>query len=139
MSVELLFNRCISNNAYSTLQESTVRKRGRSLGGYARFNVADGLRHDSLNWQSLRLHPAVLIIGLSIGFFLLCSICKFVDDRLPDPILIADVADNPGRFIGERAFRQVERLVSLGPRVPGSYENEVQALELLLREIGLQG
>lgn len=42
---------------------------------------------------------------------------------------------NPGKFVAERAREHVAKLTSLGPRVAGSHENEVLAVDYLTSAI----
>jgi len=53
--------------------------------------------------------------------------------HLPPPVFVGK--SPPGTFIGERAFKKLEKIVSLGPRIAGSHANDVDTVELLLREI----
>lgn len=43
--------------------------------------------------------------------------------------------DNPNAFIAERAWADLKTLNDMGPRVSGSYTNEVLAVNFLKREI----
>jgi len=42
---------------------------------------------------------------------------------------------NPDRFIEERARKTLRALTSVGARPAGSYENEVLAVDLIVREL----
>lgn len=53
----------------------------------------------------------------------------------PDTITLAEEADHPGRFIGERAENTLLRLSKIGPKVVGSPANEQVAVHFLLSEI----
>lgn len=64
------------------------------------------------------------------------GVVVLVDSWLPPPVLLSEAQTKPGAFVGERAYKHLERLTSLGPRVAGSYENEVRSVDLLVREIG---
>ncbi|XP_063241668.1 endoplasmic reticulum metallopeptidase 1-like isoform X2 [Bacillus rossius redtenbacheri] len=55
--------------------------------------------------------------------------------RLPKPLMMDDVPGNPHRFISQRAMNHLAKLTKLGPRPAGSYENEVLAVKVILREI----
>jgi len=50
---------------------------------------------------------------------------------LPRPLNIKDEAKNPERFIAERAEINLQSLVALGPRVVGSRENELDAVNVI--------
>ena len=58
-----------------------------------------------------------------------------MDIRLPDPLRLTDVPTHPDRFIEERARRSLRALTSVGARPAGSYENEVLAVDLIVREL----
>lgn len=45
--------------------------------------------------------------------------------------------DNPDAFIAERAINDLKLLTDLGPRATGSYENEVLAVDFILRQIDM--
>ncbi|XP_005177919.1 endoplasmic reticulum metallopeptidase 1 [Musca domestica] len=53
----------------------------------------------------------------------------------PDTLTIDEEANNPGRFIGERAENTLLRLSKIGPKVVGSPANEQVAVHFLLSEI----
>lgn len=75
----------------------------------------------------------ISIAGLVAGFVILFGISMLAATHLPSPILISKSPQ--GVFISERAFQHLEKIVSLGPRITGSYANDVSAVELLLKEI----
>ena len=58
-----------------------------------------------------------------------------VQKRLPKPLMVADERENRDRFISERAYNFLKKLTKIGPRLAGSYENEVVAVGLLTREV----
>lgn len=58
-----------------------------------------------------------------------------VEKRLPPGLKIADEDKYPERFIAERAYNILKNLTSLGPRIAGSYTNDVLAVNLLKEEI----
>ncbi|XP_076294654.1 endoplasmic reticulum metallopeptidase 1 isoform X2 [Lasioglossum baleicum] len=65
-------------------------------------------------------------------FFLFVSIIIIVfEKKLPEPITISKEGLYPERFIAERARNHLEQLTSIGPRIVGSYENEVLAIKYL--------
>ena len=59
----------------------------------------------------------------------------FMDARLPKALKVADIPENPERFIEERSRRTLQSLTSIGARPAGSYENEVLAVNLIKREL----
>lgn len=69
-------------------------------------------------------------------YFLVVSFIIIVLERnLPDPITIDTEGSHPGRFVAERARNHVVNLTSIGPRITGSYENEVLAVNFLTTTI----
>ncbi|CAK1550290.1 unnamed protein product [Leptosia nina] len=54
------------------------------------------------------------------------------DHALPKPL---DKNAPPTRFIAENAFDHLVNLTSIGPRVAGSYENEVAAVKVLVQAV----
>ncbi|XP_063977133.1 endoplasmic reticulum metallopeptidase 1-like [Diachasmimorpha longicaudata] len=67
-----------------------------------------------------------------ITFFLSVSVLIIVVEKhLPEPKLMNNEGLHAGRFIAERAMNHIVNLTSLGPRVAGSYENEVLAVNYL--------
>ncbi|KAK6643611.1 hypothetical protein RUM43_005121 [Polyplax serrata] len=53
----------------------------------------------------------------------------------PIPLMLEDIEGHPNEFIAERAMDRLVKLTDIGPRVAGSYENEVLAVDLLKKEI----
>uniref|UniRef100_A0A1B6BYM8 FXNA-like protease n=1 Tax=Clastoptera arizonana TaxID=38151 RepID=A0A1B6BYM8_9HEMI len=66
---------------------------------------------------------------------LIYLIAVLLNNRLPLPLNISDESFHPNRFIAERARNSLEQLVDLGPKVVGSYENEMLAVHLLSVQI----
>jgi len=71
------------------------------------------------------------------GFWLLLYVAISIpaSHRLPRPLTIEDEAKHPDQFIAERAENNLRELVSLGPRVVGSRQNEMAALKLLSQKM----
>lgn len=59
-----------------------------------------------------------------------------IEKQLPPGLKISEERKYPDRFIAERAHQHLKKLTSFGPRVAGSYENEVLAVNFLQEEIG---
>lgn len=59
-----------------------------------------------------------------------------VEKQLPPGLKVREEKKYPDRFIGERAYNHLKQLTSFGPRIAGSYENEVLAANYLKREVG---
>nr|XP_050865505.1 endoplasmic reticulum metallopeptidase 1-like isoform X2 [Vespula vulgaris] len=67
-----------------------------------------------------------------LTFFLFLSfIIIALEKNLPEPCMIENEKLYPGRFIAERARNHIINLTSIGPRIVGSYENEVLAVKYL--------
>uniref|UniRef100_A0A1B6JDY7 FXNA-like protease n=1 Tax=Homalodisca liturata TaxID=320908 RepID=A0A1B6JDY7_9HEMI len=66
---------------------------------------------------------------------LIYIIALLLNNRLPLPLNISDETFNPDRFIAERARSILEELADLGPKVAGSYVNEVLAVHYLTVQI----
>ncbi|XP_011497152.1 PREDICTED: endoplasmic reticulum metallopeptidase 1-like [Ceratosolen solmsi marchali] len=74
--------------------------------------------------------------SFALIFLLLLSLIVIVLEKiLPDPKLINSERLHPDKFIAERARAHVHNLTSIGPRVAGSYENEVLAINFLTSTI----
>ncbi|KAE8739131.1 hypothetical protein FOCC_FOCC015360 [Frankliniella occidentalis] len=78
-------------------------------------------------------HLICFLVGLAVVF----GIIVYVEKQLPTPLMVEDEANNPGRFIAERAKNTLVNLTNIGPRVTGSYENEVLAVNFLKNAISL--
>ncbi|KMY95074.1 endoplasmic reticulum metallopeptidase 1 isoform X1 [Drosophila simulans] len=71
------------------------------------------------------------------GFWLLLYVTISIPacHRLPRPLTIQDEEKHPDQFIAERAEKNLRELVSLGPRVVGSRQNEMAALKMLSQKM----
>lgn len=58
-----------------------------------------------------------------------------IERKLPPGLKISEEYMYPNRFIAERAFNNLVNLTKNGPRVAGSYENEVLAVKYLVDEV----
>lgn len=68
----------------------------------------------------------------ALTFILSVSLTVIVLEKiLPEPQSINSERLYPERFVAERARNYVYNLTSIGPRVAGSYENEVLAVKFL--------
>ncbi|CAL8109253.1 unnamed protein product [Orchesella dallaii] len=70
----------------------------------------------------------VLAFVLAIFFFV-----RHVDYKLPTPLTVNDISENPSSFIEERARNDLKTLTSMGSRVSGSHENDILAVDGILR------
>ncbi|XP_031332120.1 endoplasmic reticulum metallopeptidase 1-like [Photinus pyralis] len=82
-------------------------------------------------------HSVSPIIGLIfiISIFGLYGVVYLIDGILPKSLTIADEKDYPLHFITERAQQHLKALTSIGPRVVGYAENEIQAVAYLTEAI----
>lgn len=84
------------------------------------------------SYQPVKTSHFLGVLGLIVVVFALVIL---VERRLPPALKIADEAQHPDRFIAERAYNLLRNLTSLGPRIAGSYTNDVLAVNLLKQEI----
>ncbi|XP_047536484.1 endoplasmic reticulum metallopeptidase 1-like [Vanessa atalanta] len=75
-----------------------------------------------LRWVAV----AAVVTSLSL------VVAALVDRRLPEPLDRSAPADH---FIAEIAHEHLVNLTSIGPRVAGSYENEVLAVQILVEAV----
>ncbi|GAB6026090.1 hypothetical protein CHUAL_012293 [Chamberlinius hualienensis] len=73
-------------------------------------------------------------IVLLIYFLVLTGVALYVHSWEPVNLTLADVSANPHTFIEERARAHLKLLTSFGPRPTGSYENEVLAVDYIVRQ-----
>ncbi|XP_046804765.1 endoplasmic reticulum metallopeptidase 1-like [Lucilia cuprina] len=74
-----------------------------------------------------------VVLGVLI---LLGYTCRYnLHENLPKALGNSDLLYNPHSFIAERAWKDLKILTNFGPRVVGSYSNEVLAVDFLKREI----
>ncbi|ENN82806.1 hypothetical protein YQE_00826, partial [Dendroctonus ponderosae] len=83
------------------------------------------------------IHSLPCYVGVLTIFALTClyGIVILVDNILPTPLTVLDELRYPHAFIAERASWDLKNLTDIGPRVVGSYENEVLAVEYLTKTI----
>ncbi|KAF5299923.1 hypothetical protein FQR65_LT09318 [Abscondita terminalis] len=72
------------------------------------------------------------LFGIMIGVLIAVIV---IERQLPPGIKISDKHKHLDRFIAERAYNSLKNLTALGPRVAGSYANEVLAVNFLKKEI----
>lgn len=88
---------------------------------------------------SNRLHDNLL--SQRYGVYLIClyvvsfATVLYVDSNLPEPLLISDELNHPDEFIAERAYKFLNHLTDLGPRIVGGKSNEIDAVALIQNEI----
>ncbi|KAL0278689.1 UNVERIFIED_CONTAM: hypothetical protein PYX00_000439 [Menopon gallinae] len=74
----------------------------------------------------------ILFAVYAIMFWIQGSMDSF---QYPTVRRLADIENYPDDFIAERAMERLVKLTDIGPRVAGSYENEVLAVKVLTEEI----
>ncbi|GAB0089651.1 endoplasmic reticulum metallopeptidase 1 [Sergentomyia squamirostris] len=75
---------------------------------------------------------SAIVLGVGMLIFYAGTVTFY---NLPDLVRISEESAQPDRFIGERARNMLQDFVEIGQKVVGSDENEVQAIDFLLREI----
>lgn len=84
------------------------------------------------SYQPVKTSHFLCVLGLIVVVF---ASVILVERRLPPGLKIGDEDKYPDRFIAERAYNILKNLTSLGPRIAGSYTNDVLAVNLLKQEI----
>ncbi|KAF5305115.1 hypothetical protein FQA39_LY09377 [Lamprigera yunnana] len=74
-------------------------------------------------------------VVFTLFIFSIYGVVYLIDDIFPRALLIVDEENNVDYFIAERAQNDLKDLTVNGPRVTGTYENEVLAVELLRKKI----
>lgn len=74
------------------------------------------------------LYLLLCILGVSLTVIIL-------EKKLPEPLLTDSEGLYPEKFVAERARNNLIKLTKIGPRITGSYENEVSAVNFLKNEI----
>ncbi|XP_055690265.1 endoplasmic reticulum metallopeptidase 1-like isoform X2 [Lutzomyia longipalpis] len=72
------------------------------------------------------------VVALMFTTFLVVTV---LERRLPRGLRVEDEPQHPDGFIAERAMGSLVRLTGIGPRVTGSYENEVLAVKMLKEDV----
>ncbi|XP_077288076.1 uncharacterized protein LOC143912654 [Arctopsyche grandis] len=75
--------------------------------------------------------PIIVLASSCLIFYLI----HLQDHVLPPVVTIRESTENPSLFSGERSRDFLRKLTALGPRVVGSKANEIDAPELLEREL----
>ncbi|XP_054278199.1 endoplasmic reticulum metallopeptidase 1-like isoform X2 [Macrosteles quadrilineatus] len=82
-----------------------------------------------------RLSTTGTVVAVVSVTSLIYIIALLLNNRLPLPLNISDETFNADRFIAERARSILEELSDLGPKVAGSFVNEVHAVHFLQLQI----
>ncbi|KAH8252656.1 hypothetical protein KR032_001079, partial [Drosophila birchii] len=75
--------------------------------------------------------PSFLLLWLSFFFAIVIPLYN----KLPDKINISEELLKPGEFVAERAMSQLYVYDKIGPKVTGSFANEVKTVAFLLDEV----
>lgn len=79
--------------------------------------------------------PYVYFLGILGLMLVVFSLVIIIEKQLPTGYKLQDEAKYPDSFIAERAYNILKNLTEIGPRIAGSYENEVLAINVLKQEI----
>lgn len=96
---------------------------------------SDNIEEGQRNFHRNGTFPIYYALLIFTGLWTLVLISALSNRCIPTPLYIKDEASYPNRFISEYAMHHLKHLASFGPKVTGSYENEILAAELLMREI----
>lgn len=116
-------------------KESSLRYRSRvsSLPSFSRnLLLSNGNSCEQNTDDALSIKSYIVVI---IYLIVLVCVAVYVHGREPYALKLADEKDHRGSFIEERARTHLKMLTSFGPRPTGSYENEVLAVEYILRQV----
>lgn len=127
---------------YFSFQQPSLKYRGTqsSSRNAATGNVATtgkgsgSLARGPVNHQRLLAIHLLFTMALMFSVF---YIVHYMERRLPIPLTEIDsrLPENRNRFIAEKAIHFLSELTAIGPRVAGSYENDVMAVEFLDRKL----
>ncbi|EDW47546.1 GM21368 [Drosophila sechellia] len=85
------------------------------------------VRRPRLSWYYA---PSFLLLWLALFYAIVIPLYY----RLPDRLTISEEAHRPGEFVAERAQQYLYTYDRIGPKVTGSYANEVTTVEFLVNE-----
>lgn len=93
-------------------------------------------RHINLFKPNNETAPSSYVFIFLLLYTLMFYTHNYLENHhLPTPLLHKDIENHPNEFIAERAMDRLVKLTDIGPRVAGSYENEVLAVKVLKDEI----
>ncbi|XP_073981350.1 endoplasmic reticulum metallopeptidase 1-like isoform X2 [Rhodnius prolixus] len=109
---------------------SSVRRRAKEISSLPTYTEEEA--EEPYNRRIIRPKQAVSPVLYSV--FLICFgliifyTASYFNDRMPSPN-----QNKQNGFVAERAIRDLEGLVNIGPKVTGSDENEVLAIEYIMK------
>ncbi|KAK4883833.1 hypothetical protein RN001_000104 [Aquatica leii] len=111
----------------------SYRPKGRSISSEKEipFYVMDLEKEGKDSKKSIHnLSPLIgfVFIAIIFGFY---GCVYLIDGILPTALKLEDERKFPNDFIGERAQMHLQSLTNIGPRIAGTPENEIQAVEFL--------
>lgn len=95
--------------------------------------TSDVVYHDKISSKKKEVLPNEtqhLLFLFTFYLFVSIIIITF-EKKLPEPLMTDKEGLYPGRFIAERAHNHLLNITYIGPRIVGSYENEVLAIKYL--------
>ncbi|GAB0088517.1 hypothetical protein DMENIID0001_029640 [Sergentomyia squamirostris] len=124
-------------------KDETSRVRQRAGRSYVSAEVSqsqraprrDGVKSKQPGDQQHARLPNTFLYAVVALMFTTFLIVTVLERRLPRGLRAEDETDHPESFIAERAMTSLERLTKIGPRVAGSYENEVLAVQVLKKDV----
>lgn len=98
---------------------------------------ADTQQHGSAVAKRPETLPSLYIIFTIVLAFFIFYVVQLMEARLPPALTKSDalLPQHQHKFIAENAMEFLKGLTDLGPRVAGSYENDVLAVEYLDRKL----
>ncbi|CAH0551529.1 unnamed protein product [Brassicogethes aeneus] len=78
------------------------------------------------------VYVGFIILAILVG---LLGFVNWIDNAVPTPLMLKDEKSYPDAFISERAQHDLKLLTDMGPRIVGSHQNEILAVDFLKREI----
>ncbi|XP_068145512.1 endoplasmic reticulum metallopeptidase 1 [Drosophila tropicalis] len=126
MSEKNVRRRVITPTSDPQNTDPLLRQRGSAHGDDEQPNACERafIERHKIKWYWA---PALFAFWL----FLYCAISIPACHQLPRPLTIEEEGKYPERFIAERAEKNLQSLVELGPRVVGSKQNEMGAVKIL--------
>ncbi|XP_017039283.1 endoplasmic reticulum metallopeptidase 1-like [Drosophila ficusphila] len=85
------------------------------------------VRHHRLSWYYA---PSFLLLWLALFYAIVFPLYY----RLPDRVTLSEKSLHPGEFVAEQAQKYLHTYDRIGPKVTGSYANEVTTVEFLVNE-----